>query len=158
MTCLQYYARCGKSIKKKTIVTVHEKNQVFFHFFEKLGFSGTDRYKKEKNRMQKTKLHYLKQMWFYLHLANLILEWNSTKSALLNGHCPKLQFWTYAWFSHAQSQLPKLVQATTALMGWFWMRKNRKTSIAKNVGLGNFYIFKARNGLILSNKFSPHGI
>ena len=62
MTCLQYYARCGKSIKKKTIVTVHEKKQVFFHFFEKLGFSGTDRYKKEKNRMQKTKSHYLKHV------------------------------------------------------------------------------------------------
>ena len=44
-------------------------------------------------------------MWFYLHLANLILAWNSTKSAPLNGHYPKLQFPTYTWFSHAQSHI-----------------------------------------------------
>ena len=55
--------------------------------------------------MQKTELQHLKQMWFYLHLANLILAWNSTKSAPLNGHYSKLQFSTYIWFSHAQSQM-----------------------------------------------------
>ena len=44
-------------------------------------------------------------MWFDLHLANLILAWNSTKSAPLNGHYPKLQFSTYIWFSHAQSHM-----------------------------------------------------
>ena len=53
--------------------------------------------------MQKTELHYLKQMWFYLHLASLILAWNGTKSAPLNVYYPKLQFPTYTWFSHAQS-------------------------------------------------------
>ena len=47
--------------------------------------------------MQKTNLHYLKQMWFYLHLANLILAWKSTKSAPLNGQYPKLQFLTYLY-------------------------------------------------------------
>ena len=81
------------------------ENQVFFHFWRKLGFSGTVISIKEKNRMQKTNLYYLKQMWFYLHLANLILVWNSTKSAPLNGHYPKLQFPTYTWFPHAQSQI-----------------------------------------------------
>ena len=34
--------------------------------------------------MQLTELHCLKQMWFYLHLANLILAWNSIKSAPLS--------------------------------------------------------------------------
>ena len=60
---------------------------------------------KTEEQQQKTKLLYLKQMWFYLHLANLILAWNSTKSAPLNGHYPKLQFSTCTWFSHAQSQI-----------------------------------------------------
>ena len=55
--------------------------------------------------MQKTKLHYLKQMWFYLYLTNLNLAWNNIKSAPLNWHDPKLQFPTYIWFSHAQSQM-----------------------------------------------------
>ena len=44
--------------------------------------------------MEKTKMHYLKQIRFYLHLANLILAWKSTKSAPLNGHYPKLQLLT----------------------------------------------------------------
>ena len=53
--------------------------------------------------MQKTKLHYLKQMWFYLHFTDLILAWNSTKSTPLNGHDTKLQFSTYTQISHAQN-------------------------------------------------------
>ncbi len=44
-------------------------------------------------------------MWFYFHLANLILAWNSTKSAPLNRHYPNLMFSTYTWFFHALSQL-----------------------------------------------------
>ena len=75
------------------------KNQVFFNFLRKFGFSRLDKYKKEKNGMQKIELHYLKQMWFCLHLANLILAWKSTKSAPLNGHYPKLQCPTYTCFS-----------------------------------------------------------
>ena len=55
--------------------------------------------------MQKTYLYYLKQMWFYLHLANQIFAWNSTKSADSNGLYPKLQFPTYVLFSHAQSHI-----------------------------------------------------
>ena len=55
--------------------------------------------------MQKTTPHYLRQVWFCLHLANLMLAWNSTKSAPLNGHYPKLQFLTYIWFSCAQSHM-----------------------------------------------------
>ena len=51
-------------------------------------------------------------MWFYLHLANLILAWNSTKSAPVNGHYPKLLFSTYTWFSHAQSQFRAFEQDT----------------------------------------------
>ena len=47
---------------------------------------------KEKNSMKKTSLHDLKQMRLYLHLANQILAWNSTKSAPLTGHYPNLQF------------------------------------------------------------------
>ena len=56
--------------------------------------------------MQKTKLRYLKQM-FYLHLVNLILAQYSTKSAPFNGHYPKWQFLTYTWFSHALSHTHK---------------------------------------------------
>ena len=52
--------------------------------------------------MQKTKLRYLKQM-FYLHLVNLILAQYSTKSAPFNGHYPKWQYSTYIWFPYAQS-------------------------------------------------------
>ena len=43
----------------------------------------------------------------FLHLLNLILAWNSIKSASLNGHYPKLQFLTYIRFSHAQSHKVK---------------------------------------------------
>ena len=53
--------------------------------------------------MQKTELHYLKQRWFYLHLANLVLSGNSTKSAPLNGHYPNFQYPTYTLFSHADT-------------------------------------------------------
>ena len=77
------------------------ENQVYFNFLRKLSFRRTDKYK-QKNRMQKTELHYLRQMWFDLHLVSLISAWNSTKSAPLNGHYPKLQFPTYTWCSHAQ--------------------------------------------------------
>ena len=84
--------------------------------------------------MQKTKLHHLKQVWFYLYLTNLILAWNSTKSAPLNGHYPKLQFPTYIWFSHAQSHL--------ANDGWYICCQNVDelhsftTSIKWNIGQG----------------------
>ena len=60
--------------------------------------------------MQLTELHCLKQMWFYLHLANLILAWNSTKSVHLNGRYSKLQFSTYTWFSYALSHLSRGAQ------------------------------------------------
>ena len=43
--------------------------------------------------MQKTKLQFLKQILFYFHLANLILAWNSTKSAHLNVHIQNCNFW-----------------------------------------------------------------
>ena len=53
------------------------ENQVFliffFFFFLKMSFQQNVQVLKEKNIMQNTKLHYLKQMIFYLHLANLIL-------------------------------------------------------------------------------------
>ena len=49
--------------------------------------------------MQKTKLHYREQMWFYFHLVNLILAWNSTTSASLNGQYPHLQCSTCIWLS-----------------------------------------------------------
>ena len=89
-------------------VTVHEKARHSYISFEKIRFQQNWKVLKEKNSMQKTKLHYLKLMWFYLHLANQISAWNSTKSAPLNGHYPKLQFPTYIWFSHAQSHIFKL--------------------------------------------------
>ena len=68
-------------------------------FFEKIRFQQNWYVLKAKNNMQKINLHYLKQIWFYFHLANQILAWNSTKSAPLNGHYPKLQFPTYLNFS-----------------------------------------------------------
>ena len=77
-----------------------------FFFLEKIRFQQNWLISRRKNIMQKTKLHHLQQMWFYLHLANLILAWNSTKSAPLNGHYPKLQFSTFTGFSHAPSHFP----------------------------------------------------
>ena len=78
----------------------------FFFLKSKLGFSRTDKYKKKRIECRKKKkLHYLKQIWFYPQLPNLILAWNNTKSASLNGQYPKLQFPTYTWFSHAQSRI-----------------------------------------------------
>ena len=83
------------------------ENQVFFHGLRKLGFSRADKYKKSRveGRKQNCILSNRCDFFFSLHLANLILAWNSTKSTPLNWHYPKLQFSTYTWFSHAQSHL-----------------------------------------------------
>ena len=66
------------------------ENRVFLHLKKKKGFSRTDKYQK-KNRMQKPKLHNLKQMWFFLHLASLILackvcafKWALSKIAIVD--------------------------------------------------------------------------
>ena len=40
-------------------------------------------------------------MWFYLHVGSLILAWNSTKSASLDGLYPKLQFSTSDFLMHS---------------------------------------------------------
>ena len=93
-------------------VCMRKAGILFFFSFEKIIFQQNWWVLKERDNMQqktkqknKNKLHYLRQMWFYLCLTHLILAWNSTKSAPLNGHHPKLQFPIFIWFSHARSRM-----------------------------------------------------